>query len=1045
MFLSETSIKRPVLTTVVTLGLVMMGLLAYFGLPLNTMPEVTIPVITVQVVYPGAGPEEIETNITKKIEDEVSTVSGLDFIESMVMSNVNMTIIRFDMDKDIDVANQEVKDKIDAIISEFPDDAEAPVVMKFDINAEPILFLSFISTMSPKDGFDYVDKNLKDRFARVPGVSQVQITGGQKREIQVKLSRSVLDKYNISPLQISQAIAVNNLDMPAGSIQKNGAEYSVKVEGQFDDIETLRNLRIQTPQGERKLFELASIIDGEEELEKVGRFYNFEKNGNKINDDVNVINLSIKKQSDANTVQVAEKVIEEIAKINAQLPDGSSIEIGKDNSVFVKDSVNDTLSSIFLGIVFTAIILYIFLHSMKSTLIVGISMPLVLISTFLLAQSSDFSLNIMSLMALSVSVGTLVTNSVVILENIDRYINMGFSSSEAADKGTGEIAVAVIASTLTNVAVFVPIASMESIVGQFFVEFGLMVTYAMLFSIMISFTVTPMLASKLLKGKKKDGEEKPTKKGLMHWISYPSVLFAKAFDGFFDTFNKYYKKVLRWILTSLWRRIAIVLLSIGMLYMSIVVVIPNMGNEFMPFVDDGDIEISVEMPTYYTIEKTSDVFTIIEKTLSKYDEVARVITNIGELNNSEAPNKGKITVKLVAKDKRNVTTNEFVGILSEELYDIPDANLKISPVSSFGEGDGSKPISIEVYGLEINKLEEITKQVYQIAKETKGTLNIDTDIREGKPELKLYPDRQKLADFGISVQQLAATLRAQIEGVVAASYKEGGEEYDIRVQLADNDVNDLEKVQSLYILTPKGNKKISELADIEYSKAPAMITRKNKNKKYKIDGNNIGRTAGEIIAEIMARVEKEVDIPEGYKVLPAGNQEMMQDAMADFLKAFFIAVALTFMLIAGILESYKQSILIMSTLPLALIGVLWSLFLTGESMNIMSMMAGVMLIGIVVNNAILILDYANQLRRHGQSTLEAIVDACPTKLKAVVMATLASIFGMLPLALGLGSGAEMRQGMGIVSIGGLLVSSLLTLLVIPALYMTFVYDHKKEK
>lgn len=1027
MILSKTAIQRPVTTWVMIVALAITGYLAYTGMSVNFMPDTSVPIITIQVVYPGAGAEEIETTITKLIEDEVSTLSGLDYINSYIMEGATQVVCWFEMDKDEDVASQELKDKVDAIVADFPDDAEPPVIEKIQVGAEGVVTLAFVSTMSPSEAYEYVDKQIKDRLARINGVAQVEVTGGQEREIHVVLNSTNLKKFDLSPLQVVGFLRQNNMSLPGGTIRKDGVEYSVKFDGEFETMAEIQNVMIVTPRGERRLGEIARIIDTEERLQKIGRYYEFPTRdlagrntaapGNRT-----VINLAVVKQSTANEVRVAEAAIAEVLKIRNDLPPGASLEIASDESVFTRESVDDTMSAIYLGVLFTAIVLYLFLHSFSMTFVVGMSMPVVLISTFLLMNGSNFSLNLMSLMALSVSVGTLVTNSVVILENIDRYMSMGMNKVDASDKGTAEIAVAVLASTLTNVVVFVPIATMESIIGQFFKEFGMTVVYIMIFSILVSFTVTPMLSSQILSDRKR--QQGP---------------FTRRFEAMFERFSQWYTHVLEWLLSGWVKRIGLGLLSVFLLIGTLLFVGPRLGSEFVPFSDDGRLRVSVEMPPEYEVRRTSAVFQEIESRLKQHAIIEKIIVNIGDLGNSSGPNMGRIDVRL--HKERPISTQDLATQLSYELADIPDALIKVSTISRVGRGNA--PIQMEIMGTELAKVREITRQVFEIVQQTPGAINVDTDIRAGRPEIQIIPRREMLAEFNTTGYDIAMTIRANIEGLIASQYRVAGEEYDLRVKLEDADVDDIEKIKSVVVLTPKGNKKISELADLRYSTAPTMIYRKNKLKIHLVTADVGSRTLGEIVADIQEKVDAAIELPPQYKVQAGGDAEIQADANTDLGNAFMLAFVLTFLLIVAILESWLQGILIMFTIPLAMIGVFWSLFISGESMNIFSMMAMVMLIGIVVNNAILVLDYANQLRNVGHNKMQAILEACPTKLKAVVMATLASMLGMLPLALGLGSGAELRQGMGIVSIGGLAVSSLLTLFVIPALYVQFVRDKKK--
>ncbi|MBN1550270.1 efflux RND transporter permease subunit, partial [bacterium] len=925
--------------------------------------------------------------------------------------------------KSEDIANQEVKDKVDGILAKLPSGAETPTIAKFEIGADAVVQLAFISSLSPSDAYRFVDQKIKDRLARLNGVAQIDITGGQEREIHIILNAVNLQKYDISPLQVVGFIQQNNMSLPSGSIKQHGSEYSVRYQGEFETIEDIENIRIVTPKGERNLGEIARIVDSSEKLEKIGRFFNRSSASSDMQPNATVINIGVIKQSSANEVDVAEQVVAEVAQINAELPSGTRIDIGDDNSIFTKESVEDTMSAIYLGVLFTAVILYIFLHSIRTTFVVAISMPIVLIATFLLVNGSGFSLNLMTLMALSVSVGTLVTNSVIIIENIDRYIRLGMKRFEASEKGTAEIAVAVIASTLTNIVVFVPIATMQSLVGQIFKEFGLTVVFIMIFSILVSFTVTPMLSSQLLR------DEKRKWRGFSRW-----------FENVFNIINSLYHKILTWLVSHWSLRVGLTVISIGLLIVSILHIAPYLGSEFVPYVDAGKIRISVELPPFYEISRTSSVFKEIEKRIRSHEDVEKMIVNIGVLGNSSGPYMGQIEIRL--KEDRSISTRDMATTISYELADIPDALIKVSPISKFTGRPGVFPIEIEILGTDMEKIRELTVQVYEITKNIEGPINVDTDIRPGKPEIRIVPKRTMIADLNTNGYTIALTLRASVEGLIASQYRVEGEEYDIRVKLEDADVEDIEKIKSLIVQTPKGNKRISELADLEFCEAPTMIYRKDKLRMQKVTADVGSRTVGEILTDIMQEVNTKIDVPPQYKIQPGGDAEIQADANRDLNQAFLLAAILTYFLIVAILESWLQGLLILFTVPLAMIGVLWSLYLSGESMNIFSMMAMIMLIGIVVNNAILILDYANQLRKVGHNKKQAILEACPTKLKAVIMATLASILGMLPLALGFGSGAELRQGMGIVSIGGLLLSSILTLFVIPALYVQFVKEKK---
>ncbi len=1016
MFLSKTAIDRPVTTWVLVIVLVLMGLLAYRSIPLSLSPETNLPVVTVQIVYPGAGAEEIQNNITKKVEDEIATISDIDYFNSYVMEGASITMLMFKSSKDENIALREVKDKVELIANDLPSDAWEPEISKFDIASDPTVTYSMVTTMSPVDANDYAENVLKPRLSRISGVAEVELTGASEREIQVVMNRKQLKKYDLSPLQIVQFLQMNNMNLPSGNIRKKGHEYSVKYEGEFKSLSDIENIKVPTPRGERLLRELASVKETTKKATDLSRFY--DKTSTLKGDNLTVINIGVLKLSSANVVKVAESVKAEMVTINKELPDNINLLLAEDSSTFVKDSVRDTLSSIYLGIFFTALVLLLFLHDLRSTFVVAISMPVVLVATFMMVSGAGFTLNVMSLMAMSVSVGTLVTNSVVILENIDRYIKMGMNKKEASDKGTAEIAVAVIASTLTNIVVFVPIATMQSIVGSIFKEFGLTVVFIMILSIVVSFTLTPMLASQIIKTK----DKKKHKRG-----------FGPAFEAWFERVSTSYKNSVQWIVNTPTRRIGTIVLSFAALVLIALTLGRSIGSEFVPYVDDGVVRVTAEFPPYYDLDKTSDKFEEMENIIREHEDVEKMIINIGSLGMTEGVYVGEM--KAYLKDDRKSSTKEVTQFLTKRLASIPDGIIKVSEVSQFETP--ASPIQFEILGTDLETVKDLTNQVYTIAQNVEGTLNVDTDIRDGKPEFKFIPNRQKMADAGVNVYDIAMTLRATIEGFEASTYRLDGEEYDIRVMLENSDINDAQKLENIPIMTPKGAKLISELGSVELTKAPTMIYRKDKLIMHSVTASVGSRTLGEIVNDIQTGIDDKITIPNEYKIEQGGNARFQNEAMQDMMRAFFIALALTFLLIVAILESWGQGVIIMTTIPLSLIGVIMGLSFFGVALNIFAMMAVVMLIGIVVNNAIIILDYTNHLHRNGLGKVEAILEAAHTKLRAIVMATLASVLGMLPLALGLGAGAELRQGVGIVSMGGLLTSALLTLFVIPAIYVQF--------
>jgi hydrophobic/amphiphilic exporter-1 (mainly G- bacteria), HAE1 family len=1014
MLLAKVSINRPVMTTMGILVFIIFGLLAYFSLSLNLAPDVEIPWVTVTTVYPGAGPKEIETLISKPIEDAVATVSLIERVESYSLDGVSFVIIEFKLRKDVNVANQEVKDKVDAIINLLPNDAERPIVQKVDIRSFPVVDVVLSGDLDPRELFEIADRQLKDRFSQIEGVAQVNIVGGQEREIRVILDDKVVYEQNISLPQLMQVLQANNMDIPGGYFKLRDQEYTVRLSGEYSDIETIREMSIGTPYGARKIRQIAQVEDTGKEIRMRAIYYNKEKN---IRDE-NVVRLGIVKSAEGNTVEVAKNVRAVLPDILATLPEGVTLEVVNDESNFVQSSLDDTMSNVLLGVLFTSLVLLVFLHDIRSTIIVALSMPTSIISTFLLLQVFDLSLNMMSLMGLSVSVGVLVANSVVVLENVFRYKNMGKKNKESAYFGTTEVTVAVLASTLTNIVVFLPIANMSSMVGLWLRELALAAVFATIFSLVMSFTLTPMLASILL-------PENPKKGRLGKW-----------FDKFESNNTRIYSNLLTKALKNKKISAMIVLSAFVLFILTMVGFGPFIGVDFLPALDDGKIRIEVELPEGYNLTESARTLAEIEDKLKQYPEVVNILTDLGRLGFLDiGANMGMITVQLVNKSDRDLGVAEMIDVFVEELAKVPNARIKVFNATETG-GPGA-PVQFYLLGYDLDILEELKEEIMTLVQDVPGLINLDNTSRAGKPEITVFPRRERLTEAGLTTMDVALTLRASIEGMVSSQYRELGNEYDITVTLSDESTDTPEKIRNIPVISPvTGAMRLSQVADVEFTTGFTKILHRDKFVTISFTGSPAaGVPLGDVTAEIDRRLA-DLDLPPGYRIAWGGNVQMMNEMVADMIFAFFLSVLLTYMLLAAILESFWQPVMIMLTVLLALIGVILSLYITDTPFSVTSLMAIIMLIGIVVNNAILMLDFTNQLRRdEGRLPKDALLLACPVKLKPILMSTTAIILGMMPLALGIGdAGVEWRVPLGVVAIGGLLVSTVLTLFVIPAFY-----------
>ncbi len=1014
MFLSKVSINRPIMMTMGLMVFIIFGLIAYFSLNLNLQPDVEIPFITISTVYPGAGPKEIETLISKRIEESVSTISQLKRVESYSLDGFSIVILEFKLGKNVDVANQEVKDKVDEIINALPDDAEQPIVQKVDFRQFPVVEVTLSGDLSPRELWEIADKTLKDRFSQINGVAKVNITGGQEREIRITLDNKTAYENNISLPQLMQILKMYNMDIPGGYFNLEDQEYTVRLEGEFPNVEAMREIQIPTPFGPKKLRQFATVEDAGKDIRQRAIYYD---NVKKVRDE-NLVRLGIVKSSEGNVVEVADAIRKSLPDIQASLPRGSRLEIVDDASIFVKSSVDDTMSNIYLGVIFTGLILFLFLHDWRSTFIVALSMPTSIISTFLLLQISGLTLNMMTLMGLSVSVGVLVANSIVVIENIFRYKKLGRSNKDAAYLGTNEVVVAVLASTLTNLVVFLPIASMSSMVGMWLRELALAAVFATVFSLIMSFTLTPMLASLIIK------EEHKKRK------------WAVLIEKWEELSTRWYSKALAFVLKS--KRISAAVVT-GAFILFIVVMMgfgPKVGFEFLSTVDDGKLKVEVELPEGYNLEETSKVLAEIENRLTRHKEVKHILTDVGKKSDLDVgANLALVLIQLVDVSERDIKMQDMIPVFVKDLADIPNANLKVDVASTMG-GPGA-PITFYLLGQDLNELEKLKNEIMGKIRDVPGLMNLDQSSRAGKPEITIFPKREKMIETGLTTMDLALTLRASVEGMVSSKYREFGNEYDITVTLNDESVDGPEKIGNITVVSPVvGAMRLSQVADVKFTTGYTKILHREKYTTIMFTGSPAtGYPIGNVTSEIEKRLQT-VSFPPGYSVKWGGDVEMMNEMIKDMVFAFFLAILLTYMLLSAILESFWQPVLIMLTVLLGMIGVILSLYITGISFSVTSLMAIIMLIGIVVNNAILLLDYANQLRREqGYTAKDALLEAGPVKLKPQLMASVAIVLGMLPLALGIGdAGKEMRIPLGVVAIGGLIASTILTLFVIPAFY-----------
>lgn len=1032
----KASIYKPITMLMVILTVVVFGLYTYSMMVVDLMPKFDVPVVTATIIYQGASPEEIESTIIKPIEDQVELVDGIDYVQSICLENYGILVAMFNMGVNVDVAANDVRSKIDLASVNFPDAVQAPIIAKVDINGAAIMSISFTGPLNSTELRQKVEDDIEPLFTAVSGVASVDVFGGTTRQISIEIDKDKMLDRNVDIATIMGLFGQSNVNFPIGEVIGKHKNTSVRTSGKFQTLDEIRNMDIPTAKGVIKLSEIAVVKDTIETITSASRF-----NGQ------NSVSLDIKKRSDANVVKVSEGVIKRMNEIQKTLPEGFELHLVYDKSEAVSESIDNVIQNIIIAIALTAGLLLLFLGKFSTMIIAALTMPISVIGAFTLMYFAGFGINMMSLMALSSSVGLLVTNSIVVLENINEKLKLGLEPKEAAYKGTSEILVAIMASTLTNVCVFVPIAFMKSIAGIFFRTFGLTMVFATFVSLLVTFTLTPLMAAYLFKGKKKDEfgniiEEKP---GI---IASALGIFPKALNGV----RFVYLKTLSFCLSIpgvIFQVLALVgtIAVVGFLAKNALTV------EIMPKQDQGMISVKLEMPVGTNIETTDSIAQIIESRIKGVPEIVHYSMNVGGSNGMTTVNQATMRVKLLKDwEGRTRSTDQIVDSLRPYLADIPDAYISIKSASASDMNNNSAgDVVLEVNGLHADSVVKASNLIMDRIKDSiSGIVDLKTSYEAGKPEIRLIPNRQALADYGVTLQTVATYNYIAVSGYEAGQYTEDGEEYDVYVRMMEKDRQSHTDIENLPIMTPKGYLNASELFYIEDGAGPTRIDRKRKRTRVDVSMNLLpGHTTGEIMGKVGALAESmKSELPEGITFSFGAQADMQNDMVDEFKVAIIMAILLTYILLIALLESFMQPFIIMMTIPMGAIGVLLALVFTGKALSMIALMAIVMLIGVVVNNAILLLDESNRLLRSGaMGRRSAMMTAAKNKFQPIVLATFASIVAQLPLAFALGGNvAAMTQPMGIASVGGLLVSAILTMYLVPTFFwLPNAIFHKAKK
>jgi HAE1 family hydrophobic/amphiphilic exporter-1 len=1038
----EFSTRRRVTVVMLMTTLVIFGLISYKRLPINLLPDISYPTLTVRTEYPGAAPSEIENLISKPIEDAVSVISNVVRVSSRSRPDVSEVVIEFAWKTNMDFASMDVREKLDLV--DLPDDAERPVLLRFDPSLDPIMRLSLYGyedlitlRILAEDELKPVLEGLSVESgitgaATVSGVAAVRVSGGLEEEIHVDLEEARLANLGIPISLVIERLSEENINLTAGNIKEGEVEYIVRTFNEFKQVEEINDIIIDYKNNVPiKVKDVGKVSKGHKERDVITRV-----NGKES------VEIAVFKEADANTVTVARLVKERLGEIEKKLrkfSDSIRLDITFDQSRFIESSIKEVVYTALWGGALAIIVLFLFLRSIKSTLIIGLAIPLSIIATFFFMYISGVSLNIMSLGGLALGIGMLVDNSIVVLESIDRYQKKGHSAIDSANTGAGEVGRAVIASTLTTICVFIPIIFIKGIAGQLFNDQALTVTFSLLISLLVAITLIPMLSSVSIRRRKSIDIQKEIQNSvaghdsqpsrILHILLYPLFI---VFDAVFSVITRVYPGIIGFALSN---RLLIIITAVSILGGSWGLFI-NLGREFIPELSQGEFTIHVRKPTGTPLSSTLETVKEIEGIASHNPEVQTIYTIAGSTSQAggtiaeERENIGEINISLREKSNRRLE-EEVMAELREKLKPLPAVEYKFSRPAYFSY---ATPVEVEINGYNLNVIEKLSNIVISRMEEVKGLTDIKSTIEGGIPEVQIVFDRQKLSQLELDLNTIANTIRDNVLGNISTEFSRGDRKIDIRVRVREKDIGSVEDLKN-FIVNPDGKRPIplAAVAEINVEKTPGEIRRLNQERVVVVSANLVGRDLRSAVRDIEKEIAN-IRMPDGYEVSISGQSREMLVAFSSMTFAILLAAFLVYIVMASQFESLLHPLVIMSTIPFALVGVVIALSITSKPISVIVLIGVVMLAGIVVNNAILLVDCINTRRKEGMPRREAIIEGCKIRLRPILMTTTTTVLGLLPLAIGLGEGAELRMPMGITVIGGLLFSTLLTLILVPVVY-----------
>lgn len=1019
MSLYGSAVKRPVMTILCFVTVVILGLFSLSKLPIDLYPDIDTNTIMVMTTYQGASASDIEQNVTRPLENVLNSVSNLKHITSKSRENISVITLEFEYGYDIDVLTNDVRDKLDMVSSQLPDEAETPIIFKFSSDMIPVVMLSVNATESMPGLYKILDEGVANPLARISGVGSVSISGAPKREIHIYADPARLEAYGLSIEQISGVITAENRNIPGGTIDIGSDSYSMRVQGEFTSADQMAEIVVGNVGGRSIYLKDVARIDDSIEERAQQTFNNGEKGAMII----------IQKQSGANSVEISDKVLEMLPRLQKRLPSDVKLDIIVDTSDNIRNTIDSLVETVLYALLFVILVVFFFLGRWRATLIITITIPISLIASFIYLAITGDSLNIVSLSALSISIGMVVDDAIVVLENVTTHIERGADPKQAAVHGTNEVAVSVVASTLTLIAVFFPLTLVTGMTGVLFRQLGWMVTIMMIISTVCALSLTPMLCSQLLRRNNKHGK-------------LYTLLFTPVNRGL-DSFDNGYARLLGWVVSH---RLITILICLGT-FVGSLFLMKHVGTEFFPTNDDARLNVSLETPIGTREEITRETTQrLVAEWREKYPEIEVINFTTGSASSDNTfaslrDNGSHIVsmnIRLSDPGDRDRSSSEIAELMRKDLRHYPEYKKAIVNVGGMSGGMGGQAtVDFEIYGYDFAETDSVAQNLKKILEAIPGTANINISRSDYQPEYQVDFDREKLARYGLNLSTAATALRNRINGSLASRFREDGEEYDIKVMYDPEHRTSISDIENILLYNSAGTAvRVRDVGTVVERSTPPTIERKDRERIITVSTAVQGVPMSEVVVPAQAAIEG-MDLPQGISIDLAGSYEDQQESFTDLLTLAVLIVILVYIVMAAQFESYTYPGIIMTSLLFAFSGVFLILWLTGHSLNVMSMIGAIMLIGIVVKNGIVLIDYISLNRERGLSIRRAVILGGKSRLRPVVMTTLTTILGMVPMAVGTGQGAELWRPMGTAVIGGLTFSTILTLLFVPVLYCIF--------